>query len=203
MDQEVVDNKITKDLAHSENIPALELPSFNIVTTLSRYDLEYIENEVIPFSILKNIENKFSDFSEVWVEHFEGLEKRQVSNSEKLEFNFFHLYSNNLNYRNSLITNTYHSKDNYKIKVSESRKELILTDGEVIKQDKIEIKSSDDFFTENYQDIQVFNPTYVVILERSKKTSPYGRWGHHDTLKIYMKDRMKLDYLRLYIGSKF
>lgn len=203
MDQEVVDNKITKDLAHSNIIPALELPSLKIISTLSSVDLEYLEHEVIPYSLLKNIQNKFEDFSEEWLEFFEGNEKRVVAKSEKIEFKFFQLIETNITYRNNLISNTYHSNDNFKIIVRESRKEVILTDGEVIKGEKKEIRSADDFFIEKYQDIQIFNPTFIVLLERNKKTSPYGRWEHHDEIKIFMKDRMKLDYLRMYIGSKF
>jgi len=203
MDQEFVDNKITKDLAHSDTIPAIELPSLNIITTLSSCDVEYIENEVIPYSILKNIENKFEDFSEEWIEYFQGIEKREVSKSSKIEFKFYLLQNQNVSFRNKLITNTYQSNDNYQIRVNEYRNEVILTDGEVLKNDKKEMKTSDEHFFEKHQDLQILNASYIVVIERNKRVTPFGRWEHHDTIKVYMIDRMKIDYLRMYIGSKF
>ncbi len=203
MDQEVVDNKITKNLAHSNQISAIELPSLNIVTNLSSQDLEYIENEVIPYSIFKHLENRFSDFSEEWHEITEEGIINKTAKSSKVLFRFFHLKSINANFKNKLITNIYQSKDTYKIKAHEYRNEVIITDGEVFKSEKNEIKSVDNCFIETHQEIEIFNASYLVTLNREKKTTPFGKWEHHDEIHFFMMDRIKLDYLRMYIGSKF
>ncbi|NBO17525.1 MAG: hypothetical protein EBV07_01380 [Proteobacteria bacterium] len=203
MDQEVVDNKITKDLAQTGTLPAVELPCINIVTKLSQEDLDYIENEIIPFAILKNIKDNFVEFSEEWVEIYNGIPKTELSKSNKISFRFFHLHSQNIYYKNRLISNTYQTSDNYQIIAIEARKEVLKTDGDVLKNEKKEIKSSDGFFRESFQEIEIFNLSYLIILDREKKTNPYGRWEHFDEILIYMTDRMKLDYLRMYIGSKF
>ena len=201
MDQEFVNNKTTKDLAQISTIPAIELPPLNIITKLSSEDMEYLENEVIPFAILKNISNQFIDFSEEWTEFFNSEIKKETSKSSKIGFRFFHLQGQSFNFKNKLISNKYQSKENYEVLVNEARREVILTDGEVVKNEKKIIKSADDLFSETYQDLQVFNLSYLIVLDREKKTNPFGRWEHHDVISIYMSDRIKLDYLRMYIGS--
>lgn len=201
MDQEFIDNKKTKDLAQINTIQAIELPFLNITTKLSPEDQEFIENEVIPLGIIQNIQSRFSLFSEEWHEFFQGQDKKETAFSAKINYKFFFFENQNISFQNKLITNTYKSNDNFFVKVNESRKEVILTDGEVIKNEKKILKTADDMYKETYQDLELINPTYLVILNREKKTNPYGRWEHHDEISIYMNDRIKLDYLRMYLGS--
>lgn len=203
MDQEFIDNKKTKDLAQTESIQAVELPYLNIINELSPKDIEFIENDVLPYSLLKNIQNDFALFSEEWQEFFHGIEKKETAFSADITYKFYHLQSPNLSFQNKLISNVYKSSDNFIIKVNESRKEVILTDGEVVKNEKRVLKSADEFFSEIYQNIQLFNTSFLVVLDRKKVTNQFGKWEHHDEYQIYMTDRIKLDYLRMYLGSKY
>jgi len=201
MDQEIIDTTKTKDLAQTNTIQAIELPSLNIITKLSKKDLEFIENEVLPLVFVQNIKTRFSLFSEEWKEYFNGEEKKEIAVSTKIAYKYYLLQNQNVTFQNKLTSNVYSSYDNFKVIVNEARKEVIFTDGEVLKNEKKILSSADDLFKEIYQDIEIINPSYMVVLNREKKTNPYGRWEHHDEIQFFMQDRIKLDYLRMYLGS--
>ena len=183
-------------------ISAKELPALEIKSKLKEEDLVYIEHEVIPFSILNQIKSNFELFSEEWVEFHNQEESKKTAKSEEIEYRFFHLENSNFIFRNKLIQNTYFARDGFTLKVNESRKELLLTDGEIFKHEKTNISSQDGNYQETEQIVGVFNASFTVILNREKITNSYGKWAHKDVIEIYMNERTKLDYLRLYLSSE-
>jgi hypothetical protein len=183
-------------------ISAKELPALEIKSKLKEEDLVYIEHEIIPFSILNQIKSNFELFSEEWVEFHNQEESKKTAKSEEIEYRFFHLENSNFIFRNKLIQNTYFARDGFTLKVNESRKELLLTDGEIFKHEKTNISSQDGNYQETEQIVGVFNASFTVILNREKITNSYGKWAHKDVIEIYMNERTKLDYLRLYLSSE-
>jgi hypothetical protein len=183
-------------------ISAKELPALEIKSKLKEEDLVYIEHEVIPFSILNQIKSNFELFSEEWVEFHNQEESKKTAKSEEIEYRFFHLENSNFIFKNKLIQNTYFARDGFTLKVNESRKELLLTDGEIFKHEKTNISSQDGNYQETEQIVGVFNASFTVILNREKITNSYGKWAHKDLIEIYMNERTKLDYLRLYLSSE-
>jgi len=183
-------------------ISAKELPALEIKSKLKEEDLVYIEHEVIPFSILNQIKSNFELFSEEWVEFHNQEESKKTAKSEEIEYRFFHLENSNFIFKNKLIQNTYFARDGFTLKVNESRKELLLTDGEIFKHEKTNISSQDGNYQETEQIVGVFNASFTVILNREKITNSYGKWAHKDVIEIYMNERTKLDYLRLYLSSE-
>ena len=183
-------------------ISAKELPALEIKSKLKEEDLVYIEHEVIPFSILNQIKSNFELFSEEWVEFHNQEESKKTAKSELIEYRFFHLENSNFIFKNKLIQNTYFARDGFTLKVNESRKELLLTDGEIFKHEKTNSSSQDGNYQETDQIVGVFNASFTVILDREKITNIFGKWAHKDVIEIYMNERTKLDYLRLYLSSE-
>jgi hypothetical protein len=183
-------------------ISAKELPALEIKSKLKEEDLVYIEHEVIPFSILNQIKSNFELFSEEWVEFHNQEESKKTAKSELIEYRFFHLENSNFIFKNKLIQNTYFARDGFTLKVNESRKELLLTDGEIFKHEKTTSSSQDGNYQETDQIVGVFNASFTVILDREKITNTFGKWAHKDVIEIYMNERTKLDYLRLYLSSE-
>ena len=183
-------------------ISAKELPALEIKSKLKEEDLVYIEHEVIPFSILNQIKSNFELFSEEWVEFHNQEESKKTAKSEIIEYRFFHLENSNFIFKNKLIQNTYFAEDGFKVRVNEIRKELLLTDGEIFKHEKTTSSSQDRNYQETEQIVGVFNASFTVILDREKITNIFGKWAHKDVIEIYMNERTKLDYLRLYLSSE-
>ena len=183
-------------------ISAKELPALEIKSKLKEEDLVYIEHEVIPFSILNQIKSNFELFSEEWVEFHNQEESKKTAKSELIEYRFFHLENSNFIFKNKLIQNTYFAEDGFKVRVNEIRKELLLTDGEIFKHEKTTSSSQDRNYQETEQIVGVFNASFTVILDREKITNIFGKWAHKDVIEIYMNERTKLDYLRLYLSSE-
>lgn len=188
--------------AQNGSIFAKELKPLELKSALEYEDIQYIEEEIIPYCILIHLENKFESFSEEWIEIKEGYEESKVAKSSNISFKFFHLENKDFSFKNTLTKNTYESNDNYKFLVVEKREELIITDGEVSKNNPHTNHSSDHRYFESTRNLEVKNATLAVILRRNKTENLMGKWRHEDQIEIYMSDRYRLDYLRLYLLNK-
>jgi hypothetical protein len=162
---------------------------------------EFLENHLIPKALKKHLLSRFSDFSEECEETFQGETKKLTFRSSKVNFKFYHLATEKLEFHNTLITSAHRSHEGHVLKIVDHRDEVLMTDGYFQKHEKNHSEIEGYFIKKAKQKITVENANYIVILRRKRVKNDESLLEHHDDIEIHVKDRKILDSVMLYTSD--